>query len=234
MFDGATVLAGDSITVGLAPFVTASGPKTTVAKSGFNSRSILGLLQDAESAGQLNNQRNLLALGGTNDIGGSLSADDIFNNLKAIWTVGKNHGMRVFAITIPPAIGYTGWNGRDIAVDNKRRAINALIKASTLPDRVFDSDAMMGDANGRLLPAFDSGDHLHPNKAKMGAAIDSEMLKLPALPIPVQPSQPLPLPKTTTNIPEEVVNGGVVVGSMLGVTAIGWGIWKYAQRKGWL
>jgi len=59
----------------------------------------------------------------------------------------------------------------------KRQAVNQWIRASRAFDAVIDFDKLVGDPAqpGRFLPAYDSGDHLHPNDAghkAMGEAID--------------------------------------------------------------
>ena len=68
------------------------------------------------------------------------------------------------------------------AVEAKRQAVNAWIRTSGEYDAVIDFDAVTRDpsAPGRLLPAFDSGDHLHPNDAgyeAMGKAIDLQLFR---------------------------------------------------------
>ncbi|MDB5720777.1 MAG: hypothetical protein JWP15_1395 [Alphaproteobacteria bacterium] len=61
--------------------------------------------------------------------------------------------------------------------DALRKAVNQWIRTSGEPDGIVDFDAATRDpANpDKLLPAFDSGDHLHPNEAgqkAMGDAVD--------------------------------------------------------------
>ena len=128
MLSGNTLFVGDSITVGLSPFVEVDGRKDTVAKSGASTAQILNLLKLTESA--LDAKRNMVVLGGTNDIGGGLSADAIFGNLKAIWAIGKTRGLRIIALTIPPAKGYVGFAGNFEAINAKRKQVNSLILQS--------------------------------------------------------------------------------------------------------
>ena len=59
----------------------------------------------------------------------------------------------------------------------KRRAINAWIRTAGAFDGVIDFEHALRDPArpDRLHPAFDSGDHLHPNDAgyaAMAAAVD--------------------------------------------------------------
>jgi lysophospholipase L1-like esterase len=68
------------------------------------------------------------------------------------------------------------------ALDAERRAVNEWIRFGGAYDAVIDFDAILRDpsADGRLLPLYDSGDHLHPNDAgyeAMGRAIDLTVFK---------------------------------------------------------
>ena len=53
----------------------------------------------------------------------------------------------------------------------KREAVNAWIRTSGAYDAVIDFDQAVRDPAHplRMLPAFDSGDHTHPNDAGMKA-----------------------------------------------------------------
>jgi lysophospholipase L1-like esterase len=62
----------------------------------------------------------------------------------------------------------------------KRRAVNEWIRTSGAFDGVVDFDRVIADPahEGAIAPAFDSGDHLHPNDAgyqAMGDAIDLKL-----------------------------------------------------------
>jgi lysophospholipase L1-like esterase len=61
------------------------------------------------------------------------------------------------------------------------KPFNRWIRNSGLPDNVIDFDAALRDPRSpsRLRPAYDSGDHLHPNArgyARMGAAVPLALL----------------------------------------------------------
>ncbi|MFI2411762.1 GDSL-type esterase/lipase family protein [Streptomyces sp. NPDC018947] len=71
-------------------------------------------------------------------------------------------GVRVIATTIPP---YGGFLRYEPAGERCRQAVNAYIRRSGLFDGVLDFDAVLRDPADptRMRPAYDSGDHLHPN-----------------------------------------------------------------------
>jgi len=81
--------------------------------------------------------------------------------------------------TVPPFRNTPYWNE---ANDAMREAVNRWIRGRQDIDGVVDFDAALRDpADPQALnPLFDSGDHLHPNKAghaAMAAAIDLHELQ---------------------------------------------------------
>ena len=90
-------------------------------------------------------------------------------------------GVRIFGATLLP---YRGAGYYSLAGETIREAVNAWIRTSGAFDGVIDFDAVMRDPADplRLNPAYDSGDHLHPNDAgyqAMADAINLDMLLLP-------------------------------------------------------
>lgn len=71
-------------------------------------------------------------------------------------------GVRVVATTVPP---YNGFPRYEPAGERCRQAVNTYIRRSGLFDAVLDFDGVLKDPADptRLRPAYDSGDHLHPN-----------------------------------------------------------------------
>ena len=61
-----------------------------------------------------------------------------------------------------------------------RQEVNAWIRSSKEFDAVIDFDRVLRDPAhpARVLPAYDSGDHLHPNDAGMQAMADAVPLEL--------------------------------------------------------
>ena len=87
---------------------------------------------------------------------------------------GKANDVLIFGGTLTP---YEGALYHTAEGEAKRGAVNAFIRESGEFDGVIDFDAAVRDpANPlRLLPAYDSGDHLHPSDAgyaSMAAAVD--------------------------------------------------------------
>lgn len=98
--------------------------------------------------------------------------------LQQIVVQAHARGLRVTGCTVTP---YEGWMTYDAAGEAARLAVNEFIRHSGTFDAVADFDAAVRDPQDvhRLLPAYDSGDHLHPNAAAhrvMAAAIDLQAL----------------------------------------------------------
>jgi lysophospholipase L1-like esterase len=85
------------------------------------------------------------------------------------------HGLRVFGATITPYVGSDYYHPGPLS-ETDRQAVNQWIRAAGHFDAVVDFDAVVRDPQhaDHLLPAYDSGDHLHPSPAgyrAMGAAM---------------------------------------------------------------
>jgi len=85
------------------------------------------------------------------------------------------HGLRVFGATITPYVGSNYYHPGPLS-EADRQAVNQWIRAAEHFDALIDFDAVVRDPEhpDQLLPAFDSGDHLHPSAAgykAMGEAI---------------------------------------------------------------
>jgi len=137
------------------------------------------------------NVRFLIVLEGINDLGHAtpsspasqrVSAEDIIAGLKQIIERAHEHGIKVFGGTLTPFAGtvYAGYYTPE--KDASRKAVNEWIRNSHAFDAVVDFDRAVRDpANpDRMLPAFDSGDHLHPGDAgykAMGETIDLSLFR---------------------------------------------------------
>jgi lysophospholipase L1-like esterase len=89
------------------------------------------------------------------------------------------HGIRLIGGTITPFMGNDYYHpGPESEAD--RQAINAFIRTSGVFDAVIDFDAALRDPAdpARMLPAYDSGDHLHPSEAGYAAMAEAVPLEL--------------------------------------------------------
>jgi lysophospholipase L1-like esterase len=125
-------------------------------------------------------------LEGINDLGfpGALgrpaelvSADDTIDGYRQLIARAHARGLRIYGATLTPFEGTAFPGCFTAAGETKREAINQFIRTSDAFDAVIDFDAVVRDPAhpARMLPAFDSGDHLHPNDAgyqAMAASID--------------------------------------------------------------
>jgi lysophospholipase L1-like esterase len=89
------------------------------------------------------------------------------------------HGLHVIGATITPFAGSDYYHPGPLS-EADRQAINHWIRFVGHFDAVIDFDAVVRDPQqpARLLPAYDSGDHLHPSPAgyrAMGNAIPLEL-----------------------------------------------------------
>jgi lysophospholipase L1-like esterase len=89
-------------------------------------------------------------------------------------------GMKIYGATLTPFKGTTieGYYSR--AGERKRLAVNRWIRNGGAWDGIIDFAEAVRDPNRplRMLPAYDSGDHLHPNDAGMRAMARAIPLRL--------------------------------------------------------
>jgi lysophospholipase L1-like esterase len=111
--------------------------------------------------------RWLVVLSGINDIIYSNASSPIpAETLQAGWLQliarARMRGMQVIGATLLPYEGHAYFT---TARDAVRQRANTWIRTSGAWDAVADFDAVLRDPSrpARLLPAYDGGDHLHPN-----------------------------------------------------------------------
>ncbi|WP_078852205.1 RICIN domain-containing protein [Streptomyces sp. NRRL B-3229] len=122
--------------------------------------------------------RDVIFMEGINDVNGtpSLTADQLINGYRNIITQAHAAGVRIIGGTMLP---HSTQSSAQAAV---RTTVNNWIRTSGAFDAVVDFDAVVRDPNNpaQMLPAYDSGDHLHPNDAGMQAmanAVDLSVLR---------------------------------------------------------
>lgn len=125
----------------------------------------------------------LIVLEGINDIGipglfglpaEQVSAEQIIQGHRQIIDRARALGLKVYGGTLTPFEGFfPGYY--TVAGEAKRQAVNHWIRTSKAYDAVIDFDKVVRDPSNptRFLPAYDSGDHLHPGDAGYRAMADS-------------------------------------------------------------
>ena len=100
-----------------------------------------------------------------------VSAEDIISGYRQLIALGHRKGVRVIGTTNPP-FENSAFEGLVTAFYTSereaiRQKVNDWIRSSGEFDSVVDLDAVLRDPSHptQLLPAYDSGDHLHPNNA---------------------------------------------------------------------
>ena len=109
------------------------------------------------------------------------SADDVISGLRQLVGRAHEHGLTSLGCTISPMGGNASLPGFDTPEhEAEREALNRWIRTSGVFDGVVDADLVLRDPSQptRLLPAYDSGDHLHPNLAGGVAVANSIELGL--------------------------------------------------------
>lgn len=138
------------------------------------------------------NVKFAIVMEGINDLGhaGSsapasetVSAEDIIGGLKQLVERAHEKGIRVIGATLTPFEGTVVSKGYFTPEkESRRKAINEWIRNGKGFDGVIDFDKSVRDPAhpDRMLPAYDSGDHLHPGDAgykAMGEAIDLKLFR---------------------------------------------------------
>ena len=135
--------------------------------------------------------RDIIVLEGINDFGFSavppnpvidpvtdVSAAQVIAGYEQLIAQAHARGLKIFGATLLP---FKGAGYYTAAGEAKRETVNAWIRTSGAFDGVIDFDTLMGDPADPLTlnPAWDSGDHLHPNDAgyqAMANAVNLDML----------------------------------------------------------
>jgi lysophospholipase L1-like esterase len=134
--------------------------------------------------------RTLIVLEGINDIQQTphqLDPDKIIAGLKELTDRAHAAGLRVLGGTVTP---FKGWYTYDASEEAAREGVNRWIRESGAFDAVVDFDAAIRDPADpqRMLPAYDSGDHLHPGDAGYQAMADAVDLRELGSPGAIQPA----------------------------------------------
>ena len=130
---------------------------------------------------------HVIVLEGVNDIGSAwrekraetFDSDALIEAYRQMVLRGQGHGIKIILATILPFKGAAYWSEWGEA---QRGKVNDWIRSQKLADGVVDFDAVMRDPAHPLAmnPAYDVGDHLHPNDkgfAAMAAAVPLGLLR---------------------------------------------------------
>ena len=128
---------------------------------------------------------HVVVMEGINDIGNSgqngivATADDLIAAHKQMIDRAHERGLKIYGATLTPYEGAAYFTPEG---ESKRKALNQWIRTAGAYDGVIDFDVVVRDpsAPARINPAFDSGDHLHPNDAgykAMGESVDLALFK---------------------------------------------------------
>ncbi|MFG2329381.1 SGNH/GDSL hydrolase family protein [Streptomyces sp. NPDC048604] len=137
------------------------------------------------------NVGTVIVLEGINDIGGSgagvpgqptpeVSVERLIAGHRALIRQAHAKGIKVVGATLTPIKG-SFYDDAQKVNEAKRDAFNAWVRTSGAYDAVVDFDRVVRDPQDpdRILPAYDSKDHIHPNDAgyrAMAAALDLDEL----------------------------------------------------------
>jgi lysophospholipase L1-like esterase len=124
--------------------------------------------------------KDVILLEGINDIGSNtgsngsspLTATDLENGLRTAIDKAHAAGVKIIGGTILP---YKGVGSYTPYGEQVRETVNEWIRTSGAFDSVIDFDKATQDPSDplRLNPAYDSGDHIHPNNAGYKAMADA-------------------------------------------------------------
>lgn len=126
--------------------------------------------------------RYMTLMVGINDIGNSpndnpISAEELMTGYRQLIARAHEKGIAVYGATLTPFEAAKYYSPAKEAV---RQAVNSWIRSSGEFNGVIDFDLVTRDPArpGRMLAAYDSGDHLHPNDRgyeAMGNAVPLEL-----------------------------------------------------------
>ena len=196
---GAIVAFGDSITDGtrstpdtnnrwpnhLTKRLMEAGIEMGVLNTGIAANRVLGewrgvnaLARFARDVLTQSGVTDVVVMEGINDlrVDPSVTADDMIWGYRQLIARAHARGLRIYGATLLPCEDSGRWTPE---VESKRQKINDWIRTSGDYDGVIDFDAAVRDPNApsKLLPEYDSSDHLHPSDAgyeAMAAAVPLE------------------------------------------------------------
>jgi len=167
------------------------GPGVAVLNAGISGNRVLGDGAGTSALSRFDKDvlmqtgvTHVVVMEGINDIGlarsnPAPSAADLIAGHKQLIERARARGVKIYGATLTPYEGAAYYSPEGEA---KRQALNEWIRTSGAYEGVVDFDKATRDpaAPSKFLPAYDSGDHLHPNDAgytAMGNAVDLALFK---------------------------------------------------------
>jgi lysophospholipase L1-like esterase len=170
----------------LAERLVAAGTQLGVVNAGINGNKLLadspcygeqGLVRFQRDVLEQPGVRTAIVLLGLNDIGAGgfpdfgcgaspvVTAAQVIEAHRALIRAAHVHGVTIIGATLTPMKGAYGYDTPEN--ETARDAVNQWIRISGEYDAVVDLDRALADPADpdALLPAYDFGDHLHPNDA---------------------------------------------------------------------
>jgi lysophospholipase L1-like esterase len=206
---GAVVAFGDSITDGtrstpdtnnrwpniLAKRLTAQNIKLGVLNTGIAANRVLSEGTGVNALARFDRDvlahpgaTHVVVLEGINDMRNSptTSVADLIVGYRQLIERARTAGLKAYGATLLPCEGANNCTPESEA---KRKAVNEWIRTGKAYDAVIDFDAVIRDPNSptKMLPQYDSSDHLHPNDAgyqAMGNAVDLGLFRTGAAALP--------------------------------------------------
>lgn len=166
----------------LARRLMASGGKTGVLNLGIDGNRVLNEIAGPAALARFDRDvlgapgvTHVFVLEGINDMGISSLLNDgsrptpeqLIAGHRQLIARAHAKGLRIFASTLLPYEGTTIPGYFNEEGEKIRQAFNEWMRTSKEYDGIVDFDQVMRDPShpARMLPQYDSGDHLHPNDA---------------------------------------------------------------------
>jgi lysophospholipase L1-like esterase len=189
------------------------GGKLAVLNAGITGNRILHSKDGPNALARLDSDvlvqsgaRYLIVLLGINDIGfpGAVTVDEIIAGHRQIIDRAHAIGLKVYGGTLTPFQAYLPGLYYTAVGEAQRQTVNQWIRTSKAYDAVIDFDKAIRDPGNpaRILPAYNSGDNLHPNDAGYKAMADAINLSLFRDEIAVHRTVSAKSPSTQTGKPK--------------------------------
>jgi lysophospholipase L1-like esterase len=171
--------------------LTSHEPLKGIVNAGIGGNRVLGLNTGPSALSRFDRDvlmqpgvTHVILLEGINDVlrapPDTVTVADMIFGYEQLITRAHDRGLLIYGATLTP-IGGLNRPTTPVA-DVKRRQLNEWIRTSGKFDGVIDFEKAARDPDqpDRFLPAFDSGDHLHPSDAgykAMGESIDLKLFR---------------------------------------------------------